>query len=188
MTVNRSNILTTPDLLWEYYAARQLDPPLMHAITPDQMPQPYRDLLVHERDMTTTLENHWREALHIHVLEQSLDVETMNRLVVLQTQTDHVPVEFGAIRIHLTPFGGVARDEIVQCRRPLGAILREHHATYTCRPSAYFAIDADDLTQPVFAVNGRTTLFGRHNTLFDGNDALLAEVVEILPPMSTQPQ
>ncbi len=184
MTFHSQDILTTPDLLGEYYAARGLPEPVMRSIDSDAMPEPYRSLLVHDRDMTTTLEAHWRSPLHVEVLERTIDAATLNRLVVLRTDSGNAPVEFGAIRIHLAAFDEKAREEISDCSRPLGAILREHSKGYSCRPRGFFAIVADAMTDQAFNIGGGADLFGRHNTLFAANDAVLAEVVEILPPMT----
>lgn len=42
--------------------------PALERIEPAEMPEPARTLLVHQSDMTSTLENFYKEQLHIEAL------------------------------------------------------------------------------------------------------------------------
>jgi hypothetical protein len=158
--------------------------PHLVAIEPETVPEPYRQLLVHERDMTSTLESFWRSPLRLRVLDKREEGTALLRQVVLVT-IDGKPVEFGAIRIQLDAFALEVRADIVACERPLGGLLEQHAIPYTCRPRTFFRLEHDPMAQEAFGLLEPATLFGRHNTLTNGTGATLAEVVEVLPPIGS---
>lgn len=172
--------------LSQFYASRDLE--RLHLIRLDgpDMPRPYRDLLVHQRDMTSTLSAYWNSVLQLRVLNINIDEHLLTREVVLVTNGDALPVEFGAIRIYLDRYDDAARAEIEACRDPLGAILDRHGVQYECRPNAYFQCESDATIQQVLGMDARATVYGRHNILQNPNGATLAEVVEILPPINSE--
>jgi chorismate-pyruvate lyase len=171
--------------LTDFYAAHHTSPPQVEAMAGADMPQPYRDLLVHERDMTTTLERYWKSSLTVKVLEKHVSDDRLTRQVVLVTDQDGTPAEFGAIRINLNLFDAAPREEILACERPLGTILTHHAIGFTCRPNAYFSFAGDAVARRAFGLTGAFMLHGRHNLLMDTAGEILAEVVEILPPLKS---
>jgi hypothetical protein len=166
---------------------RTLDKPLptVECVDPSGMPPRDRRLLVHETDMTSTLERHHVQAISVRTLHKTFDGDVLQRTVCLVGVEDGKPVEFGAIRIHLRAFEPDSRAEIEQCRKPLGAILRDHGMAHQCRPGAYFRVKADQAISDALGINGpdaQVVLYGRHNELSGPGSTRLAEVVEILPP------
>ena len=61
-----SNPLVHP--LDEFYARSGLTLPPLDSVDGEAVPEPFRSLLVHEKDMTSTLENHHGRRLHLHVI------------------------------------------------------------------------------------------------------------------------
>ena len=171
--------------LTDFYSSRGVQRLHVVPIEGEAMPRPYRDLLVHAQDMTSTLEAYWGVSFHLKVLDKHVEATQLTRQVVLVSDDDERPVEFGAIRICLDRFGDDARKTIISCHRPLGRILNEHGVSFTCRPNAYFTFESDEIARRAFLLTGAHTLYGRHNLLEDEAGALLAEVVEILPPLPT---
>jgi hypothetical protein len=147
----------------------------------DELPEPYRSLLVHERDMTGELQAFAGGALHIRPLEVRRSGMLLQRRVLLVCERDGRAVEFGAIRIHLGGFAPAARAEVLACRNPLGAILRGHAMEHACRPRLFFELRGAASLPAGFHAPNRATLFGRVNRIVDGRGALLADVVEVLP-------
>lgn len=169
----------------EFYVERGDSMPAVEPVDAALVPPPYRDLLVHDRDMTTTLEDRFGGPISLRLLEVRRDGSWLRRQVVLLRDADERPVEYGAIRIDLSAFAPGAVRSIIECRRPLGAILHEHKVEHQCRPSAFFRFRSDPTTRSVFALRRDTTLYGRHTLLYDGGERTLAEVVEILPPIES---
>ncbi len=188
-----SNEIVPPTVLpWaypldEFYAQAGLPLPVIEQIGGEDMPEPYRSLLVHQRDMTPTLEKFHGGKIHVHVLWRDQRNGFYFREVVLEKDADDTPVEFGAIKINLSLFEPAARQLILGEREPLGHILADCAVVHTSRPKAYLKLQADDLIGQALRVHRRTPLFGRRNTLFDPQQQALAEIVEILPPAKAIP-
>ena len=180
----RPTVLPWAYPLDEFYAQVGLPLPAIEQIRGEDMPEPYRSLLVHQADMTPTLEKFHGGEIHVHVLWRDQRNGFYFREVVLETDADDTPVEFGAIKINLNLFEPKARQLILGEHEPLGHILADCVVMHSSQPKAYLKIQADDLIGKALRVHRRTILFGRRNTLFDPQQQALAEIVEILPPAS----
>lgn len=167
----------------EFYARNGAKPlPPMQAIDAGLLPQPYRSLLVHENDMTSTLENFHGDRVHLKVHARELQGDSYLRAVLLELDETSKPVEFGCIRIYLKQFPPSAREAILRAYRPLGGILREFEIDYLSRPKAFLRVASDPLINELLHLKGAHVLYGRRNTLSDPNGNTLAEIIEILPP------
>ena len=164
------------------YEAAKLPFPLVGWLPAEALPQPYRSLLVHERDMTSTLESHHQARLHLRVLRSSRDQDSYTREVVLLLDGTDAPVEFGAIHIRLAAFDPPTQALILQERRPLGAILEQRGLPYSSRPTAFFRVLSDAVINEALGLVSQRELYGRCNALNDSHGRVLAEIVEILPP------
>lgn len=146
------------------------------------VPEPYRKLLVHQRDMTSTLAEYHGEAIRLQVLERTIGAHELARHIVLETADSGRPVEYGAIRIHLHNLDEPLRDEVTACRDPLGAILNRHGVYFGSCPGGFFRVRSGDLINKLFRLDRQRALYGRCNCLSNRQGAQIAEVVEILPP------
>jgi chorismate-pyruvate lyase len=166
----------------DFYAARGLTLPVFARVEPEQIPEPARQLLVHDKDMTSRLEAYHKRKIHIRVAARLTRGQEYFREVALELDGTLEPVEFGAIKINLDLFPVEAREEILSETRPLGRILHHCHIEFSSRPSAYFRLASDDFIGGVLHLTGAHLLFARRNTLLDTWERPLAEIVEILPP------
>ena len=156
--------------------------PSIRLLEPEFIPEPYRRLLVHKDDMTPTLESAYSGRIHWRVIRYSVTTEFMKRMVVLELDGAHKPVEMGAIKIHLDRLPDAARETVLALREPFGGILRDEGILHTSQPTAYFEIAPDTLIAGALGANSAAGLYGRRNTIRDFEGRVLAEVVEILPP------
>jgi chorismate-pyruvate lyase len=131
--------------------------------------------------MTPTLEKFHRRSIHLQVLGRRRRNDEYFREVILRLDGSNQPVEFGAIKINLSLFAPVARDQILLEHLPLGHILAEHQIAHSSRPKAFIRLASDKLISEVLELSGAQVLYGRRNTLFDPQQRPLAEIVEILP-------
>ncbi|MCW8132468.1 MAG: hypothetical protein KIS92_19125 [Planctomycetota bacterium] len=168
--------------LARFYAKEKARLPVIDVIAGEEMPEPYRGLLVHNGDMTPTLERFYKDGIHLRVLSCETDGGEYTRNVILLTNKGGRPIEFGAIRIDLGLFPARGRKLIVEGRQPLGGILRDLAMEHRSSPKAYFKLNADRAIRQAFQIKGKHVLYGRCNTLWDKKDRPLAEIVEILPP------
>ncbi len=166
----------------DFYAQQGLTLPVIDAIPGEEVPEPYRSLLVHTNDMTPTLERFHGGLIHVTAMRRQERDSFYYREVVLSRDSDDAPVEFGAIKINLSLFPQSARKEILSERIPLGRILAVHKIKHASRPKAYLRVESDDFINNALKLTGSHTLYGRRNTLWDTGNHPLAEVVEILPP------
>ncbi|MDP8242852.1 MAG: hypothetical protein P9L94_02140 [Candidatus Hinthialibacter antarcticus] len=155
---------------------------LMEPVTPLEMPEPERMLLVHDSDMTNTLQTFYEDDIHLRVLNQAVEGDILTRLVVLELDDDNEPVEFGAIQIDLTKLDEIPRLLVEEGRLPFGGILNQFAVQYHSEPSAYFRMKADGLMQRIFNISPGPELYGRCNTLSMSSGEPIAHVIEILPP------
>lgn len=148
------------------------------------VPEPYRSLLVHDQDMTSTLERFHGEALFLELLSSDSGPRLLRRNVLLVGEASGRPRELGSITIHLHRFSLPPTEEILAGRKPLGAILGDHHIPYTSRPEDFLELES---TPEMLAALRRPgegeVLYGRRNRLSTPEGDLLADVLEILPPL-----
>lgn len=169
--------------LTDFYASVGAQVPRITVMDGSEMSQPYRRLLVHNNDMTPTLEAYCGQAIHLKPLRVRVTDEALYRQVLLVVNGAEWPIEFGAIRIDLPRFEEEPRRLIVEGYRPLGTILHQHAIQHRSKPSAFFAVEADAVIADAFGIEPSVTLYGRHNTIYNPKGGTLAEVVEILPPL-----
>lgn len=165
----------------EFYARTGLELPAIKRVGADQVPEPYYSLLVHQGDMTSTLEAFYGDRIHLHVVGRDRRNGHYFREVVLQLDGSDKPVEFGAIKINLDLFPPAAQTEIARERLPLGRILKDCDIEYRSRPQAFIRIASDAMINDLLKLRGTQLLYGRRNTLYDPQERHLAEIVEILP-------
>lgn len=166
----------------EFYARSGLTLPPLDQIDGGAMPEPYKSLLVHDRDMTSTLENFHGAGVHLRLLGRENRGEDYFREVLLVLDGSEKPVEFGAIQIHLARFPEPARRQILEERYPLGHVIKDHNIPFLSRPQAFLRIASDKLINELLGLHGAHVLYGRRNTLLTPAGDSLAEIVEILPP------
>jgi len=170
----------------QFYARSGLALPPLDQVEAQAVPEPYKSLLVHERDMTSTLESFHQVRVHLRLVSRQQAGNDYFREVVLVSDGSETPVEFGAIKIYLDQFTDTAQREILQERFPLGHILNEHAIPFFSRPQAFLRIASDQLINELLQLSGAHILYGRRNILFNPVGEPLAEIVEILPPASAK--
>lgn len=166
----------------EFYALAKRELPPLEQVDAADVPEPYRRLLVHDADMTPTLEKFYGERIYLNVISRQHRGEFYFREVILLTQRKRLPVEFGAIKINLGLFPSTARRLILEEQEPLGTVLADFKIPHTSRPKAFLRIEADGFIKGALQLSGKHELYGRRNTLFDPQQRPLAEIVEIVPP------
>ena len=171
-------------LLQRFYVRAGLSLPPFVQLDHEQVPQPYKALLVHSSDMTPTLERFYAQNLALAVLSRELAGESYFREVVLRLAGNGKRVEYGVIRIFLEQFPAQARRRVLEEQTPLGSILQSEALAHMSWPQAFFRTTSDAHMNAVLGLGETHELFGRRNVLVDGNRHLLAEVIEVLAPVA----
>lgn len=146
-----------------------------------EMPEPAKRLLVHRRDMTTTLADFHGSTLRTEKFQQCTVDDLYLREVFLRTVAADRVVEYGVIAIALEQFGPAEKEAIAAAKTPLGQLLHEFKISFTSAPIGYFSVTADALSATRFAAFSRSTLYGRFNRLAKKSGEPLAWIMEILP-------
>lgn len=147
----------------------------------EEVPYPYRSLLVHTNDMTPTLAAFHHSRLYLEVHEHESNDSFVMRLVTLHAQSNDAPVEYGAIAIQLGGLPPEVAAEVVAGRKPLGGLLGEYGVEHRGAPVAYFSVPADFHIARALNQAPGETLYGRCNQLLDREGMVFADIVEILP-------
>ena len=165
----------------EFYALAKRELPEIEQLNGEDVPEPYGRLLVHNDDMTPTLEKFHDARIYLNVISRQMRGDFYFREVILLTQRTRTPVEFGAIKINLALFPAGARRLILEEQQPLGTILSDFKLAHTSKPKAFLRIEADAFIKGALQLSGKQVLYGRRNTLYDSEHRALAEIVEVLP-------
>ena len=158
------------------------DLPACEIIDGAVMPEPYRTLLVHQGDMTSRLEEFHGAPMTLRVLHRETTGEAYRREVLLCKADSGLPVEYGAIEIHLAAFAEPLCALILEGRAPLGGLLNRHGIRYRSEPRAFLKLAPDSVMDAHFDLGGAHTLYGRSNVLLGDADRVLARIVEVLRP------
>jgi len=156
--------------------------PVFEEIDGASMPEPYRSLLVHNGDMTSRLEQFHGSPMKLRILHIERVGKEYGREVLLCAQDSGLPVEYGAIEIHLEAFPEELREQIVEGKLPLGGLLNRSQIVYGSSPRAYLRLLPDLSLTRLFGSEGASALYGRCNVLLDQAGAELAHIVEVLRP------
>src|SRR5690606_29407704 len=117
--------------------------PALRILPGEDIPQPYQSLLVHEDDMTPTLESFHQCTLRLRVIDRREDEAALYRQVLLINRSDQRPKVYGAIRIAFAPLSTEATKLVQACDIPLGTILADCAIEHHSEPAAYFAVESD---------------------------------------------
>ncbi len=162
------------------YTRAGVEMPKVKIVKPDQIPLPYRSLLVHDVDMTLTLEQHFGGRLTLRPLSTYTTGHSYFRRVLLVQEYSGRPVEMGAIRIRLDAFGVRLRSRILRNKVPLGRLLRDAKFVYKSHAIAFLAITPNPEMMGVFWMREARVLYGRR-TEVTRHGAKIGDIVEVLP-------
>jgi chorismate-pyruvate lyase len=159
------------------------DRPLCTPIPGNEMPEPYRSLLVHTHHMTVTVERHYGGPVDVQVLETARDGDEYARKILLQVHQTGRVVQFGIVQIDLSLLSEPVRAKIVEGKTPLGRVLIEHSVLRHILPAGYLKVEPCPEMCEWFGLTEPTTTYGRLGIIYtDGKPAI--EVLEILAPIT----
>jgi chorismate-pyruvate lyase len=157
--------------------------PRVTFVEPQELAEQERGLLVHEMDMTPRLRKFHASEIDLDVAARARIGNYLVRASVLHRHNDGMPVEFGAIGIHLDILPEEAQELVLEGKVPFGAILERYQVPHSSHPRGYFRISVDQRLADLLGATSGQMLFGRCNELRHGSGRVLADVVEVLPRM-----
>lgn len=152
-------------------------------VEPDDIEEPFRTMLVHSQDMTPTLEHSAGSRIGLVVLCREISGNVLLRQVLLLAEElDRTPLVLGNIEIGLNHLPEHARELVMDGVIPFGAILRQEQIDHWNSPGEFFRLRLSaPLSKHFDAAFGQIT-YGRSRIITDRNEAILAQVMEILSP------
>ena len=84
-------------------------------------------------------------------------------------------------RLHALP--EETRALVLQASKPLGGILNDHRIPYSSAPRAFIKAIPDGPIVEAFGEIEADWLYGRSNVITGYNGDVIAQIVEILPPL-----
>jgi hypothetical protein len=171
-----------PEALWTFLhddcglAAAAFQP-----VPGERMPEPARRLLVHSRDMTSTLATYHESLLRVEVLRCREAGGFYLREVHLRTLATGAIVEYGVIAISLDGFSAPQLEAIRAGQAPLGGLLHRFEIPFVSTPLGFFAVGGGELAGTKLAATDDQVCHGRFNRLARETGEPLAWILEILP-------
>ena len=162
------------------YARAGVEMPRVKVVSPHEIPLPYRWLLVHDDDMTSTLERHFGGRVVLRPLSTFTSGGSYFRRVLLVQEYSGRPVEMGAIRMKIDAFTQRLRAKILKNEIPLGRVLRDGRFQYETHAKAFLAITPNPEMMGVFWMREPLTLYGRRTEILHSN-VKVGDIVEVLP-------
>ncbi len=151
-------------------------------VAADDIPSPYRELLVHNHHMTVMVEQFYGDRVNVRVLESHTDGAEYARKILLSLAGSGKVVQFGLVRIDLARLAPVVRKQIVAGKTPLGRVLIQNDVLRQVRPTGYVRVTPNLAMRDWFQAAEGETLYGRLGVIdTDGRPAI--EVLEVLAPI-----
>lgn len=147
----------------------------------EQVPQPYRKLLVHEHHMTVTVEEHHGGPVDVKVLAEDLSGDAYARKILLALQSTGQIVQFGLMRVHFNYCSDKVRQEILSRQTPLGRILIQNNVLRRIEPTAFVRIIPGPGLMRWFGLAEATPTYGRL-ALIHCDEQPAIELLEIVAP------
>jgi len=144
-----------------------------------ELPEAYRNLLVHNDHMTRRLAEYHGAQPRLKVLHERTESDIYSRNILLICGDAEQIIEFGIVRIAMHFVPEKMREAILDRERPLGDILMTHGVLRRIEPRWYFRFEEGSPMEGYFGRNHRGEVFGRVGTIYcDGQPAIeLLEVV-----------
>lgn len=151
------------------------------SIPPDQLPQPYRQLLDHRFHMTVTVEQFFGDRVNVIVESSRREGNNYLRKIYLSLAGSGRIVQFGLVKINLDMLPNEASREILAERTPLGRVLIEHNILTTIEPVSFLKLNLGKSLNQHFSTPDDSLSFGRIGEI-SANGLPAIDVLEILVP------
>jgi chorismate-pyruvate lyase len=154
------------------------------ALSPEEVPSPYRELLVHEHHMTVTVEAHHGDKVNVQIENRRHDGPYYARRIFLALQKSGRVVQYGLVRIDLRHCSPAVRTEIIAGETPLGRILINHDVLRRIEPTGFLRVVPGPALVDRFGLSEPTPSCGRLAYIHcDGKPAI--ELLEVVAPEVT---
>lgn len=170
-----------PGLYALFPAAKESLWPEFEIVPSDEVPPPYRELLVHEHHMTVTVEKYHGDSVDVRILDRQHTNDTYARKILLTLHGSGRVVQFGIMKIDLRYCSPEVRQEIIAGQTPLGRILIQHDVLRRIEPTTFLRIIPDPAMMKWFGLTEPVRTYGRL-AIIHCNGQPAVELLEIVTP------
>lgn len=157
--------------------------PLCERIPPEEIPEPYRRLLVHHNHMTVTLEDHHKDRVDVIPYQVHRHGDLYGRKLDLRTVNSRKIVMTGLMLFNFSFCSEEVRDLIIAQQIPLGRILIDNNIMRRVSTGSYMRFDPDDAFVSRFELSDPRPAYGRLATIFCDEQPAV-DLLEIVTPDS----
>eukprot|EP00474_Spongospora_subterranea_P000711 CRZ01169.1 hypothetical protein [Spongospora subterranea] len=163
------------------YTLEGMPLPTARVVLPESIPEPCKQLLHHNHNMTPTLSKYVMgdAKLIVHYQTYFPDTLSINRIITLECRG--YCVEFSSITIFLSSIPEHLHKCILSGAIPLGTALLQSGITHNCQPDIYIQCRCEPLINRLFANSHDEFVYGRRNRLVSSEGQIIAELIEIIP-------
>jgi chorismate-pyruvate lyase len=147
----------------------------------EDMPEPYRSLLVHEHHMTVTVEAYHGGPVDVRILHRRQDGSFYARKILLVHRDSGKVVQSGIVRIDLDLCSEPVREAILAGQTPIGRILIQHDVLRRIEPTAFLRIIPGPAPMTWFGMSEPNPLYGRL-AIIHCDDRPALELLEVVAP------
>jgi hypothetical protein len=156
-------------------------PVAVEPIAADDVPEPYRGLLVHHHHMTVTVEAFHGDRVRTRVLALRQEGLSYARKILLVTEGGGRVVQFGIVRVNLAFVNATVRAGIIRAQKPFGRVLIDNDVLRRIEPTAYLRLTPSPPWLTWFGMPASAPLYGRLALIHcDGRPAV--ELLEVVAP------
>jgi hypothetical protein len=134
--------------------------------------------------MTWALENAYGQTIDLKVLKSIISEGALTRQVLLVLRESNMLAAMALGRIYLEGFPEDARHLILEQSMPLGAILKLKELAPSYHSHKYFTLAEDVTISQYSSLSDIGQLYGRRVYISDPFGRALADVIEIIAPVS----
>ncbi len=151
-------------------------------VLPEEVPSPYRELLVHEHHMTVTVEEYHGDKVDVVIYNRRHDGPYYARRIFLALKKSRRIVQYGLVRINLRYCSPEVRAEIIAGQTPLGRILINHDVLRRIEPTGFLRMVPGPELMKAFGLTEPTPTYGRL-AYIHCNEQPAIELLEVVAPV-----
>lgn len=115
--------------------------PPYHFVHESEVPEPFHQLLVHDRHMTTSMEAYHQCRVSVRVLQSQQTESWYSRQIILLSERTQVVVQGGIVRINLSMLDPEVQAAILREDSPLGHVLIAHDVLRHIEVAQYLKLE-----------------------------------------------
>jgi len=148
----------------------------------EDVPEPYRGLLAHDKHMTVTVEEFHGSKVDVKVLATRRDNGFYSRKILLTRQSDGQVVQFGIPRLNMSYLDEEVRREIESETKPLGRVLIDHNVLREVQFAGLWKVQPGPDLCRMFGLAAPQTVYGRTALIYCNGEPAI-ELLEIVTPL-----